>query len=136
MEQMVTDWLTIGEAVRQLKVGRTTLYRWVKQGRLKTYRVGPKAVRIRRSDLQRLITPVPGAGEEAGVEEAQTAHIHGSSAAVRPLTDEEQQRALAWAEASRRLLARQRAQRGGRPFEDESWPLIRAAREERSERLL
>ena len=41
---------------------------------------------------------------------------------------------LAAVEASREFQAELLAKRGGTPFDD-SWPLIRAAREERSERL-
>ena len=135
MEQITTEWLSIGEAVRQLKVGRTTLHRWVKQGRLTTYRVGPKAVRIRRADLERLITPVVDAGAEvATMKETLPTPMHTSSATIRPLTDEQQQRALAALKAAQEFRARLLATRGGKPF-DESWPLIRAAREERSDQL-
>ena len=136
MEQTTTEWLSLGEAGRLLKVGRTTLHRWLKQGRLTAYRVGPKAVRIRRADLERLITPVHDAGEEVtAVKETQPTPIPTSPATIRPLTDEEQQQALAAVEASREFQAQLLAKRNGRPF-DESWPLIRAAREERSEQLL
>jgi excisionase family DNA binding protein len=134
MEQ-TSDWLTISEAMRALKVGRTTLYRWLKQGRLKAHRVGPKSVRIRRVDLERVITPAVDTGEEVpALKDAQPIPMHALPATIRPLTDEEQQRALAAVAASREFQARLLAKRGGEPF-DESWPLIRASREERSERL-
>ena len=134
MEQTSTEWLSLREAGRLLKVGRTTLHRWLKQGRLTAYRVGPKAVRIRRADLERLITPIEDSGEVSTVKEPYPTRIHTSLDTIRPLTDKEQQRALAAVEASREHLERQRAKRGGKPF-DESWPLIRASREERSERF-
>ena len=128
MEQTTDEWLSIREAVSQLKIGRTTLHRWLKQGRLQAYRVGPKAVRIRRADLERLTTPVTDAGEEVvGVMETQPTSMHTSPATIRPLTDEQQQQALAAAESSREFQARLLAKRGGKPF-DESWPLVRAAR--------
>ena len=133
MEHATTDWLSIGEAVRQLKVGRTTLHRWVKQGRLTAYRVGPKAVRIRRADLERLITPVAAAGREGdGMPETQPNHT--SPETIAPLTDEQQRQAFAALKAAQEFRAYLLAKRGGKPF-DESWPLIRAAREERSEQL-
>ena len=135
MEQTTTEWLSLREAGRLLKVGRTTLHRWLKQGRLTAYRVGPKAVRIRRADLERLITPVQDTGQASYVNEPYPTRIHTSLDTIRPLTDEEQQRALAAVEASRELQARLLAKRGGKPF-DESWPLIRASREERSQQLL
>src|SRR5438045_2636192 len=52
------DWLTISEAARLLKVSRGTLARWLRTGRLPSYHVGPKAVRIRRGDLAAVVTPV------------------------------------------------------------------------------
>lgn len=136
MEQTTTEWLSLGEARRLLKVGRTTLHRWLKQGRLTAYRVGPKAVRIRRADLERLITPVQHIREEvSAVKETHPTPMQTSLATIRPLTDEQQQQALAAVKASREFQAQLLAKRDGKPF-DESWPLIRAAREERSEQFL
>ncbi len=135
MEQTTTEWLSIGEAGRLFKVGRTTLHRWLKQGRLTAYRVGPKAVRLRRADLERLVTPVHTIGEEVtGMTERQPTPMHTAPATIHPLTDEQARQALAAAAAAQAFRARLLAKRGGQPF-DASWPLIRAAREERSERL-
>ena len=89
----------------------------------------------RRADLERLITLVQGAGEEVTtVKATQPAPMHTSPATICPLTDEEQEQALAAVNASQDFQAQLLAKRGGKPF-DESWPLIRAAREERSEQL-
>lgn len=136
MEHMTPEWLSIREATRQLKVGRTTLYRWLKEGRLRAYRIGPKAVRIRRADLERVVTPLPHAGEEVSrMKEQESAPTPVQlQTAIRPLTAEEIQRGLAALQRSQEITARMRAERGGQPF-DESWPLIRAAREERDQRL-
>lgn len=127
------ELLTIAEATRLLKVGRTTLHRWLKSGRLRAYHVGPKAVRIRRSDLAALMQPIHER-EIVPENNAPPRTIHTSSVTLRPLTDEQQRRALDALHASRELLARQRAKRQGIPF-DESWPLIRDARDERSNQL-
>ncbi len=51
------ELLTIAEAAKLLKVSTVTLGRWLKQGRLPAYHVGPRAVRIRRQDLAALLTP-------------------------------------------------------------------------------
>ncbi|MFN8558270.1 MAG: helix-turn-helix domain-containing protein [Dehalococcoidia bacterium] len=40
------DLLTLAEAARLLRVSRITVHRWVQRGRLPSYRVGPKAIRI------------------------------------------------------------------------------------------
>jgi excisionase family DNA binding protein len=124
------ELLTIAEATRLLKVGRTTLHRWLRTGRLRAYHVGPRAVRIRRGDLAEIMTLSYGNGT-VNVKETEAASLQ---AAIRPLTDEEVERGLAALAAAEELISRQRAMRGGQPY-DESWPLIRAAREERSKQL-
>src|SRR5919204_6841242 len=45
----------ISEAARLLGVNRVTVWRWVAAGRLPVWRVGPRTVRVRREDLQRLL---------------------------------------------------------------------------------
>ena len=57
MTTVQTEWLTIPEASSYLKVTRTTLYRWARQGRLRLYRLGTRATRVRRSDLERMARP-------------------------------------------------------------------------------
>ncbi|HEV2527143.1 MAG TPA: helix-turn-helix domain-containing protein [Thermomicrobiales bacterium] len=54
------DLLTIDEAAEHLKVSAVTISRWRRQGRLPTLKVGPRAVRIRRSDLDRVSQPYHG----------------------------------------------------------------------------
>ena len=54
------DLLTIAEAAEILKVSTVTLSRWRRQGRLPTLKVGPRAVRIRRSDLDLISQPYSG----------------------------------------------------------------------------
>lgn len=51
------DLLTIPEAAAALKVSPVTIARWLKQGRLTAYRMGPRAVRIRREDLLEVLQP-------------------------------------------------------------------------------
>jgi excisionase family DNA binding protein len=52
-----SDLLTIKEAAAALKVSPITIKRYLKQGRLPAYQVGPRAIRIRRDDLERVLTP-------------------------------------------------------------------------------
>lgn len=135
MEQ-TAEWLTIREAMHQLKVGRTTLYRWLKQGRLRAHRVGPRTLRIRREELERVIAPLNDDDEEeAAVHKQETNAVRASLPPIRPLTKEEQAQYFDAIEASREFQARLIAKRGGRPFETESWPLMRASRDEYDERL-
>ena len=67
-----TELMTIDEAARYLKVCRKTLYRWLKAGKLKAYRVG-RQWRLRRADLDQWLEE-NRAGEqpstEAGFSEA------------------------------------------------------------------
>lgn len=54
------DLLTIAEAAEILKVSTVTVSRWRRQGRLPTLKIGPRAVRIRRSDLDLVSQPYSG----------------------------------------------------------------------------
>lgn len=63
------DLLTIPEAAAALKVSPVTIARWLKQGRLQAYRMGPRAVRIRREDLIEVLKP-SGHAETGGAEAA------------------------------------------------------------------
>lgn len=54
------DLLTIPEAAELLKVSAVTISRWRRQGKLQAYKVGPRAVRIRRGDLLDVFSPYVG----------------------------------------------------------------------------
>ncbi len=62
---MNNELLTDEEAQAYLKVSRSTLFRWEKEGKLKVYRVG-KLRRYRREDLDALIVSGPGAASSPG----------------------------------------------------------------------
>ena len=115
------EWLGLDEAATLLRVSKVTLQRWIKQGRLPAFRLGPRKLRIRRQDLDGLFTSV---------------RVEPPSALdIKPLTAEEMRRgleAIAAAEAFRKELL---AKRGGKPFSS-SVPIIRRARAERSKQLL
>lgn len=124
-----TDLLTIAETAKLLKVSVVTLHRWLKQGRLPAFKLGPRYVRIRRSDMPKVLTPTRM--ETSAVEEELGP---GIGLSFRRLTNEEAERRLAAIEEARALRERMLAERQGKPFAP-SWPLIRKAREERSKRL-
>lgn len=52
------EWLTVAEAAEYLRVSRDTIYRWAKQGKLQLYKVGGKATRLRKTDLDALARPL------------------------------------------------------------------------------
>ena len=54
------EWLTVREAASYLRIGRATLYRWARQGRVKLHKLGPRSTRIKRSELEQ--GPAPSRG--------------------------------------------------------------------------
>ena len=61
-------YLTLLEVAQEMSVSDQTVYNWVDQKKLPATKIG-RALRIKRSDLERLIeahsTTAPGAGEDA-----------------------------------------------------------------------
>jgi excisionase family DNA binding protein len=123
---MVNDWdlLTLAEAATLLQVSIVTLRRWIKQGRLPAYHLGPRKVRIKRSDLAQAFTPT-SQEEVSAMPESLT---------IRPLTDAEVREGLEALKESEALIQHLRERRNGQPLAP-SWPLIRKEREARSQRL-
>ncbi|MGH2560500.1 MAG: helix-turn-helix domain-containing protein [Thermomicrobiales bacterium] len=120
-----SELLTIAETAALLKVDRSTVRRWIDQGTLPAYRVGQRAVRVRRDDVTKVITParspLPEDDEFVRFKE-------------RKMTPDEQVR---WREAIDEL---QRVReyvsklRGGKRFSP-SWEIINEMRDERTEQL-
>jgi excisionase family DNA binding protein len=125
------DLITVAEAALLLRVSQVTIHRWLKQGRLRAYHVGPRAVRLRQADLDSALRPVEPAPMPV------SSQSHGAIAVIepRPLTDEERRQAREVLQAMRALIEDQREMRKNVPI-DESWPLINASRDERSKQLL
>jgi excisionase family DNA binding protein len=119
------DLLTLDEAATLLKVSIVTLRRWIKQGRLPAYHVGPRKVRIKRSDLTNAFTPT--------YQEEVSAMPERST--VRPLTDAQVREGLAALKEADAVIEVIRERRGGQPL-DSSVPLIHRARETRAKHLL
>ena len=57
MAAVASEWLTIAEACGYLRVTRATLYRWAREGKLPLYKLGGRATRVKRSDLERMLLP-------------------------------------------------------------------------------
>lgn len=57
-------WLTADEAAERLHVTRRTLDRYRTEGRLRAFRIGPRAVRFRPDDLDALAQPIPAGGAD------------------------------------------------------------------------
>ena len=121
--------LTVAEAAKLLKVSTVTLRRWLGQGLLPAYHVGPRAVRIRRSDLATVLTPAA----RKGVNRMKEVLPVQTPLPTAPLSDQEAEQVLAFLERSQALVERMRERRQGTSLPP-SWELIRQAREERATR--
>ncbi len=74
----------VSEAAALLKVSHSTVWRWIKSGKLPAQRVGPKTIRIKQQDLGTILAPVPPHdngdrfdGETAARPHRQTNHEQG-----------------------------------------------------------
>ena len=70
LPEQTEEILTVREAARFLKVSVNSIRRYIRLGRLPAYRIADERVlRIKRSDLERLLTPVSSeALQETGAE--------------------------------------------------------------------
>ena len=54
------DYYTMAGAAERLEVDPSTVWRWIKAGILPAHRVGPRAIRINKEDLDKVIRPANG----------------------------------------------------------------------------
>ena len=125
------DLLTKREVAELLKVSEVTIARWLKQGRLPAYRVGPRAVRVRRADVERLMAPLDGVGRPP----SPGAGDDWKAQALRPLTEEEKAYGLRWLEEAIKLGNEISARRGGKSFDVPIEEIIRQEREKRTRQI-
>lgn len=112
-----------------MKVNRSTIRRWITEGKLPAARIGARRLALRRADVARLVTPVGHALPEQGMA---VIHEHLDRS---PLTPDQQRRGLEAMDDAQRLSEQILARRGGRPFTPESWELLNESRDERSRDL-
>lgn len=123
------DLLTVYEAAAELRLNPKTVRRYIESGRLPAVRIG-RRLRIERTALEALARPVRP--REAMPTPKAEPILPGPAMTI--LTDEEVAQALAAMAQARAFSEAVQARHGGQLF-PESWPLIRAAREERSREL-
>jgi excisionase family DNA binding protein len=52
---------TINQTAKYFGVDIKTIRRWISQGRLTAYRIGPRLIRVDRESIRRLANPIGGA---------------------------------------------------------------------------
>lgn len=122
-----SELLTVDEAARSLSVSQPTIRRWVKSGRLHAIRVGPRRLRVRRRDVDRM----NGLGEapESGHELESDEDLLEIGRQIKGYLEQEDTAGIPWLTASKQHLLRMLEARGGKALPS-SVPLIRAARDE------
>lgn len=66
MADRTRSYITLAEAAEHLGVSSRTVRRYITEGRLAGYRVGPRLVKVKRVDLDDLMRPIPTAGRRPG----------------------------------------------------------------------
>ena len=115
------EMCTVKEAASILGVSPSTVWRWVDSRRLDAIRVGPRAIRIRRRDVEAAIQPL------------RTQRIYTDVSEIPRRTAREHEEALAAIDEAERWREKMRRRRGGKPLSS-SLSIIRRARDERSAR--
>lgn len=123
------EFCTVTEAAGLLDVSVSTVWRWVDSGKLPAFRVGPKAIRIRRQDAAAAVQPIAHRERAPGMN---SAFVHVDAAAS-PLTRQERLDGLSALDAADRLSGQILKRRRGKPLTDSAM-IIREARDERSRR--
>lgn len=123
------EYLTVAEAAALLKVSKSTVWRWIEKGTLPAYRVGSRGVRLKRAELEQVVTPLTGERGQ-GRSMAQVERLQ-----IRPLTPQERERGLQALATLQRMRQEILAERGGIRFSD-SATLIREEREKRTQELM
>jgi len=63
-ESTVPRWLSKAAAADQIDVTTRTINRMIAAGELPAYRVGKRMVRIKQTDLDALLSPIPAGGAQ------------------------------------------------------------------------
>jgi len=119
-----TEYATISEAARLLRVSVPTVWRWIDSGQLPAHRIGKRSIRIRREDLAAVIRPA----RDQTMKEVKEQDLQITHLGRRPVDVENLIGSLR--EGQERILVR----RKGKRFRS-SVSLIREGRDERSAAL-
>jgi len=125
------EFCTVSEAADELGVSASTIWRWIENQKLPAYRVGPKAIRIRKDDLKAAVAPVRPKGKEVSSMSQTALSLETIDKQLSQREMAELREAMHHAKALReRILKRRKGQ-----LLPSSTPVIREARDERAQRL-
>jgi excisionase family DNA binding protein len=65
-----SDYYTVTQAAKVLEVSPSTIWRWIKVGKLPAYRVGERTIRIKKADLPSIV--IPAQAKEVSMEKQPT----------------------------------------------------------------
>jgi excisionase family DNA binding protein len=61
LDTITSPYLTVDEAAAYLGVARNTIKNYINDGRLRAFKLGPRMLRVRQSDVDALLTELPAA---------------------------------------------------------------------------
>lgn len=127
------DFVTVSEAAKALGVSVPTIKRWLKNGRIPAYHLGPRFIRIRRADLTRVLTPVRE--EVIPMPERPVRELAPipTTLIVKPLTAAQIAQLDEAIQGTQEAIDLIRMRRNGEPLAP-SWPILHEIREERAKR--
>ncbi len=115
-----------------LKVSESTLRRWIESGKVPAYRLGERRILLKEAELEQLLTPARRKQEKEDTMRTTESATNFEQWGIKPLTEEEKQKALQVVEEAKRLQKELLAKYG--PFENSS-DVLRGLREERTRQL-
>ena len=125
--QPFDDLVSVKDAARLLRVSESTIWRWINEDLLPSYRVGRKRVYLKRAELTPLLRPARAKGGDMAEQERERLHLFPMNPQRRPGVDPVKQALV--------LQAKLRAKYGDQRRGPEAWQDINEMREERSREL-
>ena len=123
------EYMTVAEAAALMLVAPSTIRRWIREGDLPAYRLGPRRVGLRRDDLASLITPACKGMDRVS-------NMRGDEhPPIGKLTPEERRRGLEAMDRLEEMSKAIREERGGELFSP-SWEILAELREERTRQFM
>jgi len=128
------EFITVSEAAKALRVSVPTIKRWLKDGRIPAYHLGPRYIRIRRADLSRVVTPVREEVSWMPDRPLRELAPIPTTLTVKPLTGAQIAQLDKAIQGTQEVIEMIRTRRNGEPLAS-SWPILHEIREDRAKRF-